>query len=389
MKKFLMRIVKYIKPMYDIYYYTLNFFIKLLGVFIIQDDKLILFNSFGGKKYDDSPKVLYEAMLKDERFKEFHFVWAFHEPERFVDINTDTVKTDTIKYFITALKARCWITNSGMERGLNFKRNETFYFNTWHGTPIKKMGSDIGGSSRSFKSKAALKVDAMTAQGEYEADIFSRVFNIHRSKFVMSGLPRNDILTQYTEDEKNKIKKRLSLPENKKVILYAPTFREYDRDKQFNCTLKLPIDIDKWKNELSDNYCILFRVHYEISSYMNIKNDDFIIDVSNYPVLDDLMIAADILISDYSSIFFDFSIMDKVMLYFTYDYEEYEAKRGLYFDIRNYISGGKNEDEIIELLNNIDENEKLKSKTFRDAFVNYYGNATQKSLDYIISNIGD
>lgn len=222
------------------YFYILNFIINFLKLFVKKDDKLILFNSFGGRKYDDSPKEIFENMVSDFRFEDYKFVWAFDNPEKFDVKNAKKIKTDSLVYFITALKARCWITNSSVERGLNFKQKHTYYFNTWHGTPIKKMGTDISTVNTSFRSKKNQLVDNMTAQGDYEAQIFSNVFNVAKEKFLLCGLPRNDILSKYDLEDKEKIKRKLGIPLNKKVILYAPTFREYKKDSANNCLLYPP-----------------------------------------------------------------------------------------------------------------------------------------------------
>ena len=140
MKEKIVLFVKYFKPVYKAYYCICSLFVNVLKIFVRTDEKLILINSFGGKKYDDSPKILCEAMRKDDRFLGYKFVCAFHQPEKFKVAGVKCIKTDTLEYFLTALKARCWITNSSIERGLNFKGKRTFYFNTWHGTPIKKDG---------------------------------------------------------------------------------------------------------------------------------------------------------------------------------------------------------------------------------------------------------
>lgn len=388
MKKKLVILVKYFKFLYRMYYYLFGIIVKILSLFIKPDDTLILINSFGGKKYDDSPKAIYEAMLRDKRFDKYKFVWAFHEPEKFTVERARIIKTDTFTYFATALKAQVWVTNSSIERGLHFKPKHTFYFNTWHGTPLKKMGTDISKENKSFSTKSKSSIDIMTAQSDFEADIFSRVFGIERNKFLMCGLPRNDVLAQYTEKQRCEIKQKLGLPENKRIILYAPTFREYERDDKLNCTLVPPMDIKKWESELKSEYCLLFRAHYEVSSMMNIEETDFVKNMTNYPVLSDLMIAADILITDYSSIMFDFSIMDKPIFHFCYDYDKYQSKRGMYFDVRDQFDGADNEQTLIDKLKNVDYDvELIKVKNFRSKYLNYYGNAIAECLDSIISNV--
>ena len=385
MKSKIKNIIKYNRWIYRIYYRIFNTLLKFWGAFIRTDKSLILINSFAGRKYDDSPKNIYEEIKRDSRFKDCKIVWAFDNPEQYGDIGCKKIKTDTIEYFKTALKARVWITNSSVERGLGFKKKNTIYFNTWHGTPMKKMGTDIASDNTSFRTKNKKSyIDVMTSQGDFETDIFSRTFRIEKSKFLTSGLPRNDVLVNYSQEDVVKIKKKLNIPLDKKVILYAPTFREYTKNSLMECVMNIPMNIDKWKNELENKYVILFRVHYEVGKNLNIKNDDFVRDVTDYTCLNDLMIASDILISDYSSIFFDFSITSKPMLHFTYDFDDYSVNRGMYFDIRDYLSGSNNENDLIDLLQNISiEDETKKSIHFRDSFVQYYGNATKACVDCI------
>ena len=133
----------------------------------------------------------------------------------------------------------------------------------------------------------------------------------------------------------------------------------------------------------------MIRAHYAITAALKIRNSVFCIDVSNYPVLNDLMIVSDLLISDYSSIFFDYSILSKPMISFTYDYEKYSKNRGMYFDIRDQLLGGAiSEEELIDIIQNLPVEECLeKVKLFREKYVEFYGDATEKSLDIILENI--
>lgn len=372
---------------YNFYFYLGSFFVSLLKLFVKTDPKLILFISFGGRKFDDSPKAIYERMIKDERYKSFKIVWAFINPEQFDIPIGEKIKTDGLKYYLTALRARVWITNSSVERGLSFKGKDTFYFNTWHGTPIKHMGNDISKDSKSFGRKVKSRYDIMTAQGEFEAKIFSKVFDVPFKNFKIIGLPRNDMLHDYTIDFRDKLREKLGLQPDKKVILYAPTYREYHYTSE-GVKLLLPIDLEKWERKLGDNYTLLFRAHYAVTQLMNISENNFVHDMSSYPVLEDLMIASDILVSDYSSILFDYSIMDKAMVCFTFDYDEYAEKRGVYFDIREQLPYAENEDDLLCLLSSLDE-EKARKQTemFRNKYVTAYGNASIQSLDIIAEEL--
>ena len=388
MKQKLVNFLKYNKVAYAIYYRVMSFCMNVLKLFIKTDDKLILFNSFAGRKYDDSPKAIFEAMKVDQRFKGYKLVWAFHQPEMFQVDGAEKIRTDGFQYFKTALAARVWITNSSVERGLSFKGKHTFYLNTWHGSPIKKMGTDIAADSKTFRSTRISIVDIMNTQSFFEADIFSKCFGIPRDHFIEVGLPRNDALANYTSEEREQIRIKLGLPADKKVLLYCPTFREYEKDENLGVVLAPPMDLKKWEAELGEQYVLLFRAHYEVSKVMEIQENDFVRNVTDYPALNDLMIASDILISDYSSIFFDYSIMDKCMLHFTYDFDKYEEKRGMYFDIRDYLSGSASEDGVIAILRDLNiQKEKEKTVSFRNKYMNFYGEASKKTVDCIAEHV--
>ena len=363
----------------------MSLLINILKLFIEPDDKLILFNSFAGRSFNDSPKAIYDYMLSDSRFKEYKLIWAFHNPEKYDGVAS--IRTDSMSYFRNVLAARVWVTNSSFERGLNFTGKNTLYFNTWHGTPMKKMGTDIVSENTSFGTKGDSHIDVLMSQGKYETDIFSRCFGIEKEKILEVGLPRNDILANYTDEQRNEIRRKFDIKDNQTVILYCPTFREYDKDKNYSVIMAPPINFDKWRSKLGDDYIIFLRAHYEVSNIMDIRDSQFVHDMTNYANINDLYIASDILISDYSSVFFDYSITGKPMLHFTYDYEEYSSQRGLYFDVRQLLNGSNNEDDLIKVVlstNRIDD----KSIAFRDRFVDCYGHASKAAVNYIANELG-
>ena len=367
-----------------VYYKLGSGLLKSIGTFVRRDDKLVLFNSFGGRRFDDSPKALFDYMKKDERFQGYKFVWAFHEPEKFDVPGAEVIKTDTVEYFRTAMKAHLWITNSGIERGLFFKKKGTVYLNTWHGTPIKYMGSDALKIEPSKMPKR--NYDLQNAQSMYEAEIFSRTYCIPMEKMLVCGYPRNDILINNDADIQKEYKRKLGIPIEKTVILYAPTFRDYDRDAALNCFLKPPIHFDTWKEELGEEYVVLMRCHYEVAKLLGVDIDgDFVRDVSDYPTLNDLMLASDMLISDYSSIIFDYAILKRPIVVYTYDYDTYNKKRGIYIDVRETFDGGSvSEEELLQIIKNLDREQNIeKVEAFRSKYVTEYGNATEKTVNAV------
>lgn len=382
MKNKIASILKNNRIVYSIYSSVFNIIFKFLKIFIKTQNNIILINSFGGKKYDDSPRVIFEYIITQKKYEKYKIYWAFDNPEKFEIKKAEKIKVNSLKYFIIALKAKYWITNSAIEKGLKFKNKNTIYINTWHGTTIKKMGKDAPETAFKFKTS---KYDVMYAQSQYDIDIFSKAFELPKDIFALVGLPRNDELFNVNEKEIQEIRMKLNIPKGKKVILYAPTFREYNRDKN-GCVIAPPIDIEKWKEKLSKDYIVLFRAHYEINNVLGIKDDEFIYNVSNYQNLNELMKISDILVSDYSSIMFDYSILKRPIFSYAYDYEEYKEKRGMYINIKTELPNGicENEEELLYKIINCDfEEEKSKTESFSKKYIQNDGNA-RKYIDEII-----
>ena len=379
------------KFLYDLYYILGSLFLNLLKYLLPVDDKLILLSSYSGRKYDDSPKYIYEQMLKDERFREMRFVWAFEKEDEYPYIKSEKVNVNSFRYWILALKARCWITNVGIERGLNVKGRNVFYLNTWHGTPIKKIGNDLSIGKNVFKTNVKRwRLDVLLSQSSYEVEVYSRVFGLPLAKIELTGYPRNDVLLENRDMDIVRIKKFLGVGKGKKVILYAPTFRESMGDEKGNFISSPPIEFDRWEQFLSSDFVVLFRAHSAVNKVLNVQSNSFLIDVSMFDCLNDLMLVSDILISDYSSIFFDYSIMDKPMLCFAYDYDRYNAERGLYFDIRKELSDEiiDNEDQLLESILHLDYQKSIqRTIAFRNKYVTEYGHATARCLDILAKNI--
>jgi CDP-glycerol glycerophosphotransferase len=326
-----------------------------------------------GKSFNDSPKVIYDYLISHSAYQKYHCIWAFEDPSHYPEL--ESVKIDTIPYFLTALRAKYWITNTNIERGLQFKKNEQKYLNTWHGIPLKYVGNDVS-DRHDFNFG---KVDFICVNGQYDEQIFKRAFQAKEESILRTGLPRNEELWNVTSEQKNSIRKKLGLPEEKTVILYAPTWREsFDGGKSY--TLKPPIDFNKWKKELGDGYIILFRAHHQTTKIMGIGFDEYVRNCSDYPAVNDLMIASDLLVTDYSSIAFDYSILCRPILIYAYDYDTYLAERGTYFQIdEKYPNKScRTEEELIEMIQKINfEEESKKTFQFRENFVKYGIGATE------------
>ena len=368
------------KVLYALYRTILNTGLKILSIFLKTDEKLILINSYGGAKYNDSPKAIYEYMRSNPKYNKYKMVWALDRLPDDAPKDIKWVKNNTFLFFKTALKAKYWITNSSMERGLKFKSKNTIYINTNHGSVIKKINRK--------NDRMAFKVsepDYLYAQSQIDIDYFSDKWKIPKEKHVLVGYPRNDTLANVKIAEIQLIKKKFGIPQNKKVIMYAPTYRDNDFDKN-GCYIAPPITLEKWRKELSNDYVFIFRAHYEIGKSLNFKDDDFFKNYSEYPEANDLLKISDILISDYSSIMIDYSILERPIYCFAYDYEKYMKQRGTAYNLKTELPNGitKTEDELIKQIKLCDfSKEKEKTKAFKNKHVEVFGNAS-KYIDKII-----
>lgn len=337
--------VKYNPLLFSLYKGGGSAALRVLGKVLPVDERKVFFISFGGRRYDDSPKAIYEEMLKRPEFDGFTFVWAFVGNPPDVPGNPRLVKTDTPEYYREVVSSKFWVTNASVERGLSFKRKGQVCINTWHGTPLKRIGSDNNTEYTTRIPGEHERFDLACAQGEYDRVILSRIFRMSMDKVLTCGLPRNDALMHYTSETIAHIRERLDIPEQKRVLLYTPTFREYERNTTNTPIIKPPIDLEFWENELGEKWVLLVRAHYLMTEGMDLGSSEFVKDVSGYEPLNDLYAVADAMISDYSSTYFDYAALERPMFCFGFDYDEYADRRGLYDGVMDDLPCSIDRDE--------------------------------------------
>ena len=361
-----------------LYKFCMSAFFKLMGLFIHVDEKTVLFSSFGGKKFNDSPRVLFESIKNDTRFYDYKLVWAFENPELFNVEGAEKVKIDSLKYFCTALRAKVWITSVNIERGLKFKNKKTIYINTWHGAGTKKIGNACSGR----KDYDFSNVDMMLVQSEFEREIFLRDFNCNPNAIRMIGFPRNDELFSIDSDKRERLKEQFNIPKDKKVILYAPTWRD-SKNGGISYDFVPPIDMKKWEEKLADKFVMLFRMH-TLTTEFDMKYDEFARDVSNYDNLNHILAISDIIITDYSTIVYDCAVAKKPFICFGFDYDTYKEKRGFYFDLNAEYPGGvlTNEDDVINRVLELSNNKNMSQfEAFREKYIQAGGNSTNTVIE--------
>lgn len=270
----------------------------------------------------------------------------------------------------------------------------------WHGAgAFKKFGY-----SRQDKSKRINKMNAhrnYTKASVTADDIrwcYAEGFGMPVENVKDTGMARTDIFfdEKYIEEKKKEIYKECPYLKNKKVVLFAPTYRGTSLKKSYYDYEQL--DVQKIYNELKDeNYVFIFKWHPGLYYQMKEKNilpydlekyPNFYYDFSESRDINDLLLVTDVLITDYSSVIFDYALLNKPLVYFVYDYEEYQQERGLYFNFDEYVYGdiAKNTEELILA---IKHNRVLTEE--REAFMKKFmeacdGNATQKTCEWIFED---
>lgn len=357
-----------------------------------QDPKTVLFMSFGGRSISDSPKEIFLEMVSDSRFDDWEFVWALKEPafSKFAEMKADgpvhaffpgedereirkrvrTVGYEKNDFYAALATSKWWTTNFRSPEGVKPAASVN-YVQTWHGAPIKRLGADIQvEKSYPTKKRAALiewykmeaaKWSVLVSQSDYLTTKLWSAFAIdelsRKPQVITEGSPRNVPLAKATADEQTAIRHRLSLPPGKKVALYAPTFRDNQHTSKLGHTYSLGLNFAELQAALGDEWIVLFRVHYLVNNAIDVSAlGDFVKNMSSYEDINDLYIAADVLISDYSSSIVDFTVTRKPIVIYAYDLDEYEnSMRGFYIPTTAFPGPIlRTQSELIEALRDLD-----------------------------------
>ncbi|MCD8821252.1 CDP-glycerol glycerophosphotransferase family protein [Staphylococcus gallinarum] len=365
-------------------------------------ENTILYESFLGRNYSDSPKAIFTYLLENDKDKWNH-VWILNDKnlveneQEFKNENVKIIKRFGWQYFYYVTVSKYFILNMRQPKWL-YKKAEQIILSTWHGTPLKRLVFDmenVTSANKNYKKdfyNQSRNWDYLIAANKYSEQIFESAFMYPKENILTYGYPRNDILHNYTSEYKHHIKEKLNLPTSKKVILYAPTWRDDEFHSAGNYKFKLQMDLNRMRKEFGEEYVIALRMHYFISDNIDLTGfEDFAYDFSKYNDINDLYISSDILITDYSSVFFDFANLRKPILFFTYDIEKYQSMlRGFYIDVNNDLPGPllRTNDELIEAIKQIDltvEKYKEKYETFYQKYCYLEdGNATKRIVDKVI-----
>ncbi len=393
---YILRIIKKIAGKVIRILYRLTY--KLVSV----DERLVIFISFHGRGYSDNPRAIYEQMRKDDRFKDYRFIWFIkdHKTKNLEIPGAEIKEYFSFPYFYYLSKAKYWAINCKMPLYI-CKKPKQVYLQTWHGTPLKRLAHDIQASEDTTFYRSGVSFEQMCysydvdverynymiSPNKFCTEVFQTSFQIDRDRLIETGYPRNDFITNASKEEVIELKKKFNLPLDKKIVLYAPTWRDNSYVAS-GYTFELKADFEKWRELLGDDYIVVFKPHYLIiNKYENDHSlDGFLYSIPASAEINELYVLSDILITDYSSVFFDYAVLNRPIYFYMYDLEEYKGElRGFYLDIYKELPGKIYEDESL-MLKEIKEGiyDYSYLETFNDRFNSEQdGHCAQKVIDIV------
>ena len=348
------------------------------------DDKKIVFCNMKGKRYGDNPKYICDEIIK--RGLDYQCVWLLRNCEEVDSANIIVKKYSLIRNLYHLCTAKIWVDSNTKYLGI-LKRKKQIYIQTWHGSyGLKKIGMDLPGDylGKEFIKYNSKIADIMVSNSKQCSEIFRRAF-WYNGKIIEKGSPRNDVFNESNDKFYQKVSNYFHC-EGKKMVLYAPTYRSdlsldaFDLDFQ-----RLRANLEK---KFGNEWVVLVRLHpnnIELASQY-ITYDQNIINATDYDVMQELLVACDILITDYSSCMFDFVTKPKICMLYASDIMDYGNERGWYFDLKDLpFPLSSNNDELEQNIENFsyDVYRKKIYDLHEQVGLNETGNASGAVVDYI------
>lgn len=350
----------------------------------------ILFMCFGGRRATDSTRRMLEEFQR--RGIDGEMYWSIADFSVPVPEGAQPVLIGSRLWYQLLAEAKLLVNNNNFPFYFRKREGQT-YIQTWHGTPLKRLGNDVARTNFSLSywnlmHREATYWDALLAQNPYAADVLSACFGFE-GPVITEGYPRNDSLKAADADaRRTAVRDLLGIPEGRKAILYAPTWRDDAKNSSKQYEMVTYLNFEAAQEQLGDEYVILLRGHHNIASQRQTAGNRFVIDVTEYPEVNDLYLAADVLINDYSSVMFDFCVTGKPIIFLTPDIAQYrDSTRGFYFDLEEQAPGPLLETttEVVDAIKSLPSIKLRYADRYR-AFVETYapmcdGSATQRVVD--------
>ncbi|MEU0136182.1 CDP-glycerol glycerophosphotransferase family protein [Streptomyces sp. NPDC006296] len=319
----------------------------------------VVFESHMGTCYGDSPRAVHQELRS--RDLPLRCVWAYADTPEGFPPDARLVRRWSWRYLWALARAEYWVDNQGFPQSLD-KPSGTTYLQTWHGSAYKRMGFDEtrvrlqNAPQRERLQRAVHRFDHFLVRSEHDERTLARAYRLPERTLLRTGYPRNDLLfaARARDEAEGRLPRPalaagLGLPDHRKVVLYAPTFRGGPGKRRRQRPL---LDVARFAERFGDTHTLLVRAHYLEVASLPACPPGTVVDVSRHHDTGELLALADVLVTDYSSIMFDYALLDRPIVLFAPDLDAYAAERGSYFDLREKAPGpvASTEEELFDVL---------------------------------------
>ncbi len=314
----------------------------------------VVFESHMGKQFSDNPRAVYEALQRAGLG--YQPIWVYGKHAAGFPKDAKLVRRESWGYYRALARARFWVDNQGFPLDIR-KRSETTYIQTWHGSAFKRMGFDEATvkaqtQERQERLQRAIdRFDVFLVRAEHDKQTLAKGLRV-RGELLEVGYPRNDaLITGSNAAEVAALRRKLKLEDDRQVVLYAPTFRPKKTGGGAE-TLVVPF-LEEFVERYGEKMVLLVRPHYLATFGLPPALRHAVRNVADVHDIAPLYQLSDALITDYSSVMFDYALLDRPIIFHVPDYDDYVgSSRGSYFDLAQWAPGPltRTDDEVLAAL---------------------------------------
>ncbi|MBR2616573.1 MAG: CDP-glycerol glycerophosphotransferase family protein [Clostridia bacterium] len=366
---------------------------SVLGLFLPVKKNKVVFSSYYGRGFSDNPKAIAEAL--HEACPEAKLFWLVKNEKEAASLPDyiTPVPYDSPKRIFALSEARVWVDNC--RKYERFKKKGQYYLQTWHGFPLKKIEKDAVASLPADYERGARRdsgfTDLLLSNSAFETRVLRDCF-WYEGEIAEFGSPRNDVFAAPDPAVERKVRTAFGLPEDRRLVLYAPTFRADHSVEAYRLDAAgLSETLEK---RFGGTWTVLIRLHPNVahqSAALFSYDGERIADATLYPDMQELLVGSDVLITDYSSSMFDFAISGKLCLRLALDLEDYMRDRNFYFSYDEipfpYAETNGDFLRMVEALDVKDYEEKRNEFYTRLAFCED-GKASERAAAWIAERLG-
>jgi CDP-glycerol glycerophosphotransferase len=302
----------------------------------------VLYMSFGGRQYSDSPRALHEELVR--RGSSLDHLWVVRDGRCVVPSTATAIRSGSREYHEAMARSHFVVVNGFLPEWFE-RRPDQVVVQTLQGTPLKRIGLDVphlrSTMRRSWRwAEQMANWQYVVSPSRFATPILRQAFGME-GELLETGLPRNDLLAGPEAARRGEeVRRRLGLPGGARVVLYAPTYRDHVVDRRGRYRLDQHLDVERVMGALGADGALLIRKHPLVADAVDTGGYARVHDVSTWPDAAELLAAADVLVTDYSALAFDFALTGRPMLFFTYDLDTYRDEiRGFYIDFEAEAPG--------------------------------------------------